>query len=123
LMAVFAGVALLLAAVGIYGVNAYAVAQRRHEIGVRMALGATPAIVLREMVRQGLGLTAIGIVVGLAGALAIASVLKSLLVGVSATDPTTLLIVSACLAVVAAVACYIPARRATKIDPAEALRQ
>jgi predicted permease len=123
LMAVFAGVALLLAAVGIYGVNAYAVAQRRHEIGVRMALGATPAIVLREMVRQGLGLTAIGIVVGLAGALAIASVLKSLLVGVSATDPTTLLIVSAFLAVVAAVACYIPARRATKIDPAEALRQ
>jgi putative ABC transport system permease protein len=122
LMGAFAALALLLAVVGIYGVNAYAVAQRRQEIGVRMALGATPGIVLREMIGQGMKLTVIGIVAGIAGSLAIAKLLKSLLVGVSPTDPLTLGGVALAMALVAALACYIPARRATRIDPAIALR-
>jgi putative ABC transport system permease protein len=109
--------------VGIYGVNAYAVSQRRHEIGVRMALGATPGIVLREMIGQGMKLTALGIAAGVGGSLAIASFLKSVLVGVSATDPVTLGGVAVTMAAVAAVACYVPARRATRIDPAVALRE
>ncbi len=123
LMGAFALVALLLAIVGIYGVNSYVVAQRRHEIGLRMALGASPGRVLREMLVQGMRLTAIGIAIGLAGAAGIASLLKSVLVGVSATDPATLAGVALLLAFVAAIACYIPARRATQIDPALALRQ
>jgi putative ABC transport system permease protein len=123
LMGAFALVALLLAIVGIYGVNAYAVQQRRNEIGLRMALGATPGQVLREILKQGMRLTAIGIAIGLAGAVAMASLLKSVLVGVSATDPMTLGGVALLLALVAATACYIPARRATHIDPAIALRQ
>jgi putative ABC transport system permease protein len=122
MMAAFALLALILAIVGIYGVNSYAVAQRRHEIGVRMALGATPSNVLGEILIQGLRLTGIGIVIGLAGALAVASALRTVLVGVSATDPITLAGVSLLLALVAGVACYIPARRATRIDPAVALR-
>ncbi len=122
LMGAFAGLALLLALVGIYGVNAYAVSQRRHEIGLRMALGATPGNVLREAIGQGIKLTALGILVGVGGSLAIASLLKSVLVGVSATDPVTLGGVAMAMAVVAALACYIPARRATQIDPAIALR-
>jgi putative ABC transport system permease protein len=122
LMGAFAALALVLAVVGIYGVNAYAVSQRRHEIGVRMALGATPAIVLREMIGQGMKLTAAGIAIGIGGALAIASLLKSVLVGVSATDPVTLGGVALTIAMVAALACYVPAKRATRIDPAIALR-
>ncbi len=122
LMGAFASLALLLAVVGIYGVNAYAVVQRRHEIGVRMALGASPGMILREILGQGIRLTAIGIGVGLAGAMAIGSLLKSLLVGVSATDPLTLLAVAALLALVSIAACYFPARRATRIDPAVSLR-
>jgi putative ABC transport system permease protein len=122
LMAAFAGLALLLAVVGIYGVNAYAVSQRRHEIGVRMALGATPGNVLREMIGQGMVLTALGIVTGVGGSLAVASLLRSVLVGVSATDPATLGGVAVAMALVAALACYVPARRATRIDPAVALR-
>jgi putative ABC transport system permease protein len=123
MMVAFALLALILAIVGIYGVNSYAVAQRRHEIGVRMALGATPGNVLGEILKQGMWLTAIGIVIGVAGALAAASALRSVLIGVSATDPATLAGVSLLLAVVAGLACYIPARRATRIDPAIALRQ
>jgi putative ABC transport system permease protein len=123
LMGAFALVALVLAIVGIYGVNAYAVMQRRNEIGLRMALGATPAQVLNGILKQGMLLTAVGIGIGLLGAIAIASLLKSVLVGVSATDPLTLGGVSLLLAVVAAMACYVPARRATHIDPAIALRQ
>jgi putative ABC transport system permease protein len=121
-MSGFALLALILAVVGIYGVNAYAVTQRRHEIGVRMALGATPGAVLREVLAQGMRLAAMGIVVGLLGAAAAASALRSVLVGVSATDPLTLAAVSFLLAFVTAIACYIPARRATRIDPAIALR-
>jgi putative ABC transport system permease protein len=122
LMGAFAALALLLAVVGIYGVNAYAVAQRRHEIGVRMALGATPRNVLRDVIAQGLKLTGVGIAIGIGGALGIASWLKSVLVGVSATDPATLGGVALLMAAVAAMACYVPARRATRIDPARALR-
>ena len=121
-MSGFALLALILAVVGIYGVNSYAVTQRRHEIGVRMALGATPGAVLREVLAQGMRLAAIGIVLGLLGATAAASALRSVLVGVSATDPLTLAAVSFLLAFVTAIACYIPARRATRIDPAIALR-
>jgi predicted permease len=123
LMGTFAALALILAVVGIYGVNAYAVVQRRHEIGVRMALGASQGMVLKEILTSGMRLTALGIGIGLMGALAIASLLKSVLVGISATDPWTLTGVSAILAVVAAIACYVPARKATRIDPAIALRQ
>ncbi len=122
LMATFASLALLLAVVGVYGVNAYAVSQRRHEIGVRMALGATPANVRREMLGEGIRLTGVGIAAGIAGSLTIASLLKSVLVGVSATDPFTLGGVAVAIAAAAALACYFPARRATRIDPATALR-
>ncbi len=122
LMASFALTALLLASVGIYSVNSYAVLQRRHEIGLRMALGATPGVILRETIGQGMRMTGIGIVVGLAGSVAVASVLKSVLVGVSAADPVTLLGVALLLAFVSAVACYLPARTATQIDPAIAFK-
>lgn len=123
LMGAFAVLALILAVVGIYGVNAYLVVERRHEIGVRMALGATPRDVLVQILGSGMRLSAIGIAIGLIGAVAIASLLKSVLVGVSATDPFTLAGVAAILALVAAIACYIPARKATRIDPAAALRE
>lgn len=122
LMSAFALLAMVLAVVGIYAVNAYSVSQRRHEIGVRMALGATPEGVLWEILGQGMKLTAIGIAIGTVGALAIAFLLKSVLVGVSATDPATLAGVALTIAVVAALACYVPARSATRIDPAIALR-
>lgn len=122
LMGSFALLALLLAVVGIYSVNAYAVTQRRHEIGVRLALGASQGAVLRQIIGQGMRPAAIGIGAGIVGAIAVASLLKSVLVGVSATDPVTLVGVAALLAAVAAVACYIPARKAARIDPAEALR-
>jgi putative ABC transport system permease protein len=122
LMGAFALMALVLAAIGIYGVNAYAVVQRTHEIGVRMALGATSGDVIRDVIGQGMRLTAMGIGIGILGALAIASLLKSVLVGISATDPITLFSVAVLLAIVAALACFIPARKATRIDPAVALR-
>jgi putative ABC transport system permease protein len=123
IMSGFALLAVILAVVGIYGVNSYAVAQRRHEIGVRIALGATPGAVLGEILMQGMRLAAIGIAFGLAGAIAAASALRSVLVGISATDPLTLAAVSILLALVAAAACCIPAYRATRIDPAISLRE
>ncbi|MGH9558170.1 MAG: ABC transporter permease [Bryobacteraceae bacterium] len=123
LMGAFALLALILAMVGLYAVNAYAVEQRRHEIGIRMALGATPRQVLVSVLSQGLGLTAIGIGLGLIGAVASASLLKGVLVEVSATDPPTLAAVAILLGIVSAAACYIPAHRATQIDPAIALKQ
>jgi putative ABC transport system permease protein len=122
LLGIFATVALVLAAVGIYGVMSYSVAQRTREIGIRMALGAQRSDVLKLAVGQGLKLVSIGVLIGLAGAFILTRVMSSLLFGVSATDPPTLITISLVLISVAVLASYIPARRATKVDPLVALR-
>jgi putative ABC transport system permease protein len=122
LFGVFALIALLLAAAGIYGVLAYTVAQRTHEIGIRIALGAQPRDVLWLIVRQGLALTLIGVVLGVAAALALTRVLQNLLYGVSATDPATFAGIALLLVGVAFITSFIPARRATKVDPLTSLR-
>jgi putative ABC transport system permease protein len=122
LLATFSSIALFLAAIGIYGVMAYSVAQRTQEIGVRMALGAQRLHVLRLIFGQGLLLLALGTVIGLGGAFALTRLMKTLLFEMTATDPLTYTAVVALLTVVALLACYIPARRATKVDPLVALR-
>jgi predicted permease len=122
LLGLFAGLATLLAAVGIFGVMNYSVTLRTREIGIRMALGAQSGRVLMLILRQGLILTLIGIGVGLAAALALTRVMSSLLFGVDATDPATFAAIVLLLTVVSLIACYIPARRATRIDPMNALR-
>ena len=122
LLAIFAAVALVLAAVGIYGVMSYSVAQRTHEIGIRMALGAQTGAVLKLAVGYGMKLVLTGIVVGLVAAFALTRVMSTLLFGITATDPTTFTLISLLLVLVAALASYIPARRATKVDPIIALR-
>jgi len=122
MMGVFAGIALLLAGVGLYAIMAYAVSQRTHEIGVRLALGARPRDILRLITGQGLKLTLVGLALGMMGALALTRVMAPLLYGVTATDPLTFTLISLSLAGAALLACWIPARRATKVDPMIALR-
>jgi putative ABC transport system permease protein len=121
-MVTFAVVALTLASLGLYGVIAHAVTERTHEIGVRMALGAEARHVLGLMIRQGLTTTAIGVAIGVAGAVALSRWIQDLLFGVTATDPATFAAVVATLMAVAFVACYVPAWRATRVDPTMALR-
>ena len=122
LFAAFAGFALLLAAIGTYGVLSYVVTQRRREIGIRMALGAGRSRVLRSIMGQGLLLTCLGLVAGLIGALALTRLMETLLFGVRPSDPATLAGVAALIAAVATAASLVPAIRATRVDPMVALR-
>mgnify|MGYP003578979561 FL=1 len=119
---VFAGIALILAAVGLYAVTAYAVTQHTREIGVRVVLGAAPGQVIALFLRRGAVQLGIGLVIGVAGAFGVGRLLQALLVQTSPRDPLTLISIVALLTIVAAVACIVPARRATRLDPLQALR-
>ena len=122
LLAAFAGIALLLAALGIYGVLAYFVSQRARELGIRLALGAKPAALFRMVISQGMRPVAVGAVLGLAGAAAITTLMQSLLFGVTPVDPAAYGVATAALIAIAVGACAVPALRATRVDPLVALR-
>ncbi len=122
LIAVFAGVAVVLSSIGLYGVISYSVRQRTHELAIRMAFGADQRGLVRMVLRQGLMLTAAGVGVGVIGSLLLTRLISGLLYGVTATDPLTYLSITALLGGVALAACYIPAVRATRVAPVEALR-
>ncbi|MGA2149500.1 MAG: FtsX-like permease family protein [Bryobacteraceae bacterium] len=118
----FGGVALLLAAIGIYGVVSYSVANRTGEMGIRAALGASPRSLVGLVLRTGLGMTAAGLLLGILGALGLPRLLATLLIGIGGWSPLTMAAVAAILGAIALLACYVPARRATRIDPVVALR-
>jgi ABC-type antimicrobial peptide transport system permease subunit len=122
LLGAFAGTALLLAVAGLYGVMAYSVARRTGELGTRIALGATPGNVLLLILRQGLVTALIGVTIGIGGAVVLTRTLRSFLFGLSPTDPFTFACVALLLTLVALLACYVPARRAARVNPLEALR-
>ena len=122
LIGVFAGAALLLAAIGTYGVIAYAVASRTHEIGIRLALGARPEVIRASVIRRGMTLAGVGLLLGMAGATLMSRLLSSMLYGTSPTDPLTLFVVVGLFALVALAACWVPAARASGLDPQVALR-
>ena len=122
LLAIFAAVALLLAAIGTYGVVSYLVTERHREIGIRVALGASTGRIVRLVLRQGLTMASVGIVIGIVGALGLARLTRTLLFGVSPNDPATYAAVSAVIAGVALLACLLPAQRAMRVDPLEAIR-
>jgi putative ABC transport system permease protein len=122
IVGVFGGIAMLLSAAGIYGVTAYTVTQRTHELGIRLALGAQVGDVLRMILGQGMAVISCGLLIGLGASFGLMRLMKGLLFGVSTTDPVTFITATLLLMLVALVACYVPARRATKVDPLEALR-
>jgi putative ABC transport system permease protein len=123
LLGIFAGLALLLAAVGVYGLVSFSVAQRVHEIGIRIALGAQRADILRMTVSEGITIVVFGLTAGLIGAAIFTQFVRTMLYGVNPTDPVTFVAVPTLLAAVALLACYLPARRATQVDPLIALRE
>jgi putative ABC transport system permease protein len=122
LLGVLAGLALALAAMGIYGVMAYSIAGRTREFGIRAALGASPANLMRLVVRQGLSLAALGLALGAAGAVGVTRLVRSVLFGIETSDAIAWAAAATILVCVAALACYIPARAAARVDPSEALR-